>query len=358
VSAERRFLIWSAAFIAFCALLYSLQDILLPFVAAILIAYALDPAADRLRRWGVPRGAASLLLVAVFVFAVLAFFLLFVPLLQSEMARSLTKLPDYVLSLRSRLEDLTWAIERRLSPEDAQKLRDAVGSIAGDATAWMAGLLTGLLSSGIALFNILSLALLTPLLAFYLLNDWDLILRRIDSWLPRGSASTIRGLARDIDRNLGGFVRGQAIVCLILAVFYSLALTVIGLDFGLFVGLISGILTFVPYLGSLVGFVLSIGLAIAQYGTWEMILVTAGIFVFGQIMEGNFITPKIVGSSVGLHEGWIIFALLAGGALLGFVGVLLAVPIAATIGVLARFALDRYRASPLYRSEDGQPKDY
>jgi predicted PurR-regulated permease PerM len=358
VSLERRVLVWTAVIFAFCVLLYALRDILLPFVAAILIAYALDPAADKLERLGTPRWAASGLLVAAFVIAILAFFLLFVPLFQSEFARAITKLPDYVLSLRGRLEDLSWSIERQLSPEDAERVRTAVAGMADDLAAWMAGLFSGVLASGLAIFNVLSLLLLTPLIAFYLLNDWDRVVARVDAWLPRGSAPTIRAIIHDIDRNLAGFVRGQGIVCLILAGFYSIALTVIGLDFGLAVGLIAGILTFVPYLGSLVGFVLSVGLAVAQFGTWDMILLTAGIFVFGQIAEGNFITPKIVGSSVGLHEGWIIFALLAGGSLLGFVGVLLAVPLAATIGVLVRHGLERYRASSLYHSDDGTPKDY
>jgi predicted PurR-regulated permease PerM len=255
-----------------------------------------------------------------------------------------------VAALRDKLEDLSMVIERRLSPEDVEKLREEAGSIATDAVGWLAGLAKGALSGSLALFSFLSLVVLTPLVAFYLLRDWDRMIARIDSWLPRKSAPTIRAQVREIDRTLSAFMRGQATVCLVLAAFYGIALTAIGLDFGIVVGLIAGFLSFVPYLGFLVGFLLSVGLSAAQFGTWGMIGAAAGIFIVGQFVEGNFLTPRIVGRSVRLHEVWVIFALLAGAALLDFVGVLLAVPVAATIGVLARFALERYRASALYHS--------
>jgi len=200
---------------------------------------------------------------------------------------------------------------------------------------------------------VLSLLFITPVVAFFLLRDWDRILARIDSWLPRRHAPVIRAQAAKVDETLSGFVRGQGTVCLLLGVFYAIALALVGLDFGLVIGVLIGLISFVPYAGAMIGAVLSIGLAAVQFGDWTHVLIIAGIFVFGQAVEGNVLTPKLVGDRVNLHPVWVIFALLAFGSLFGFVGVLLAVPIAAILGVLVRFALERYLASPLYDPKDG-----
>jgi predicted PurR-regulated permease PerM len=213
---------------------------------------------------------------------------------------------------------------------------------------WGTNLLGQVISGGVAIANLISLLVITPVVAFYLLRDWDRIVARVDTWLPRGHAGAIREQAREIDRTLAGFLRGQGTVCLILGVFYAIGLTLAGLDFGLVVGLVAGLLSFIPYVGAIVGLVLSVGLALVQFDDWLRIAVVAGIFFVGQAVEGNFLTPKLVGESVGLHPVWIIFGLLAGGALFGFVGVLLAVPAAAVIGVGVRFALGRYMQSPYY----------
>ena len=355
MSADRRFAIWLTAFVLLGVAIWALSSILLPFVAGIGIAYLLQPAAKYLEQRGVNRSLAAGLLVVVFFLVLLLFLLLFVPLFQGEVTRFATRLPDYIDALRTRIDNLSDLIEAKLSDDDVAKLREWAGSVASDAVAWAGGLAKGALTGGIALFSFLSLVVLTPLVAFYVLRDWDRMIASVDKNLPRGSAPTIRAQAREVDRTLGGFARGQATVCLILAAFYGTALTAIGLDFGIIVGLIAGFLSFVPYLGFFVGFMLSIGLAAAQFGTWGMIGLTAAIFLVGQALEGNFLTPKIVGGRVGLHEVWVIFALLAGGILLGFLGLLLAVPIAATIGVLARFGLARYREGPLYNSDTSSP---
>jgi predicted PurR-regulated permease PerM len=353
MSADRRFAIWLTAFVLLCVAIWALSSILLPFVAGIAIAYLLQPAAKYLERRGVHRALAAGLLVIVFFLVLLLFLLLFVPLFQGEVTRFATRLPGYIDALRTRIEDLSTVIEARLSDEDIAKLREWAGSAASDAVAWAGAIAKGALSGGIAVFSFLSLVVLTPLVAFYVLRDWDRMVATVDKNLPRGSASAIRAQVREVDRTLAAFARGQATVCLILAAFYGAALTAIGLEFGIIVGLIAGFLSFVPYLGFFVGFMISVGLAAAQFGTWGMIGLTAAVFLAGQALEGNFLTPKIVGGRVGLHEVWVIFALLAGGVLLGFLGLLLAVPIAATIGVLARFALARYRAGPLYNSDSG-----
>jgi predicted PurR-regulated permease PerM len=185
--------------------------------------------------------------------------------------------------------------------------------------------------------------------AFYLLHDWDRMVETIDGWVPRQHREIVRALAREIDVVLAGFVRGQTAVCLILGSFYAAGLSLAGLNFGLLIGLVSGVISFIPYVGSMTGLVLAVGVAIAQFWpAWTPILVVAGIFFVGQFFEGYVLGPKLVGESVGLHPVWLMFALFAFAYLFGFVGMLVAVPLAAAAGVLARFALRQYRASPLY----------
>ena len=193
-----------------------------------------------------------------------------------------------------------------------------------------------------------------PVVAFYLLLDWDNMIARIDKLLPREHRDTIRQLGRDIDQVLAGFVRGQVLVCLILGTFYSVALMLAGLNFGLIVGAIAGLVTFIPYIGALTGGALAIGLALFQFwGDWFQIGIVAGIFALGQFLEGNIITPRLVGKSVGLHPVWLLFALSAFGTVFGFVGMLVAVPVAAALGVFARFGIAQYLDSRLYRGDAG-----
>lgn len=218
----------------------------------------------------------------------------------------------------------------------------------------MAGFLRGLWSGGQAIISVFALLVVTPVVAFYLLVDWDHMVVTVDQWLPRQHRDTIRMLAREINRAIAGFIRGQATVCLVLGTFYAVGLSLIGLNFGALIGMFAGLLSFVPYVGSLAGLVLSVGVAVVQFWPdWTWIGATLGLFITGQFIEGNILSPKLVGASVGLHPVWLMFALFAFGALLGFVGLLLAVPLAAIAGVLGRFALRRYLASALYH--DGQP---
>lgn len=201
-----------------------------------------------------------------------------------------------------------------------------------------------------SLFNVVMLLVLVPVITFYLLMDWDRMVAEVDKLLPRDHAPVIRRLASDIDRTLASFIRGQGTVCLILGTFYAVGLMLVGLKFGLVAGALAGALTFIPYVGAIVGGLLSIGLALFQFwGEWQWIIAVAAIFAVGQFVEGNILTPNLVGSSVGLHPVWLIFALSAFGTLFGFVGMLVAVPVAAALGVIARFAIERYHDSRLYR---------
>ncbi len=352
MKAERQIVYWTVALALFIAALVMLRAVLLPFVMGMAIAYFLDPVADRLQKWGLSRALSATALTLVFLLCVVGFLMVLVPILQSQVLDFTSRLPHYMDLLRGRAEDLLALVQAQLSDADIARLRDAVGGLAGGAVTWLGGVATQIWAGGLALINLLSMIVITPIVTFYLLRDWDRILERLDHWLPRRQRDTIREQLGEIDRTLAGFARGQAIVCLGLGVFYGIGLTAVGLEFGLIVGLGTGLISFVPYFGMLTGLVVGIGLAFAQFDAWLPIAGVAAVFAVGQIVEGNIVTPKLVGDRVGLHPVWMIFALLAGGALFGFVGVLLSVPAAATIGVLLRFGLARYLASPLYGDDD------
>jgi predicted PurR-regulated permease PerM len=353
MSGRTQALFWVLLVAFFFLALWLLAEILLPFVAGVVIAYLLDPLVDRLREHRVPRGLASFIVLLLFLLVVVLVLLLLVPLLQAEIGDLVRRVPQLVAMSQRLADHLMTLAEKYATPEDMQRARAAVGARVGDVFGWFVQLLQTVLTSSVALFNVLSLVFITPVVAFFLLRDWDRMLAQIDSWLPREHAPVIRAQAAKVDETLSGFLRGQGTVCLLLGAFYAVALALAGLDFGLVIGVFIGLISFIPFAGSMVGAVLSIGLTAVQFGDWTHILVVAGIFIFGQIVEGNFLTPKLVGDRVNLHPVWVIFALLAFGALFGFVGVLLAVPVAAILGVLVRFALARYLASPLYDRRDG-----
>ena len=329
--------------------LHLFASILLPFVAAAGIAYFLDPPATRLTRAGMPRGMAALLMVVALVAACLLFALLLYPLLVAQVGILIGRVPSYVYSVRLWAGEAISSLQERLGSEYVdEKLRDLVGGQAGSMLAFVAGALSRIVGGGFALFNVLSLVVVTPVVAFYLLRDWRRAVARVDSWLPRRYAGVLRAQAREVDRILSAWLRGQAMCCVALAVFYAFALSAVGLDLGLIVGISAGLLSFIPYVGSITGGVASIGLAFAQFPTWTGVATVAGVFVAGQLLEGYVIYPRFLGDRVELHAVWVIFALFAGGDAFGFLGVLMAVPVAAALGVLLRFWLRRYLSSPLY----------
>ncbi len=353
MTASRQALFWIGGVVAVLAALYLFRGILLPFVIGMAVAYFFDPAVDRLEGWGVARGIAAALVLAAFFSAGLMALILLVPLLQAQLVTFLQTIPEYVAWFREKVVPLMEAVHARLPAEDVEDLRKAAGAYAGDVIGWIGRVVGGLWSEGVALFNLLALLFVTPIVAFYLLRDWDRMVARIDGWLPRASAPVIREQLRQIDTTLAGFVRGVGLVCLLLVAFYAVALTLIGLDYGLVVGIAAGLVSFIPYFGALAGVVVATALALFQFSEWLPIALVVGTFAVGQAVEGNFLTPRLVGRRIGLHPVWVLFALFAGGVLFGFVGVLLAVPVAAVIGVLGRFAIGRYLDSPLYHGKDG-----
>jgi predicted PurR-regulated permease PerM len=329
--------------------LWLFQSILTPFVLAAVIAYFLDPPTTRLARHGVPRGLAAGLMILLLSAATLVALLLIYPLLIAQIGVLVTRLPAYVASIGAALRDTLLRLEEALGPElvDVNLRELAIGQVAS-FLSYLGSSATRVIGGGFALANIFMLSVVMPIVAFYLLRDWSAMITRIESWLPRRSASTLRSLGRDMDRVLAAWLRGQLICCAILAMIYAIGLQLVGLELGLTVGLVTGVLSFIPYIGSITGFMAAMLLAVGQFGNWNGVLLVAGVFLVGTVVEGYIIYPRLLGDRVELHAVWVIFALFAGGVAFGFLGVLLAVPIAAAIGVVARYWLRRYLESPLY----------
>jgi predicted PurR-regulated permease PerM len=348
---QRHLVFWLAALVLFVLILWLLSEILLPFVAGLAIAYLLTPLTDRLERLGINRLAAALLIICVVVLALIYVILLVAPILGAQLSSFIESVPGYVTKLQTLLSDRSrpWVQKMLGAGFNADK---PISDLMTQGVGWLTTFLHSLWSGGRALVSVFSLVVVTPVVAFYLIYDWHRMIRTVDGWIPVHQRDTVRALAREIDAAISGFLRGQTAVCLILGSFYAVALTLTGLNFGLLIGLISGLITFIPYVGSMTGLILASGVAVAQFWpNYGSIMIVLAVFLVGQFIEGNVLSPKLVGESVGLHPVWLIFALLAFGYLFGFVGLLVAVPLAATIGVLLRFALRRYLQSSLYTGE-------
>jgi predicted PurR-regulated permease PerM len=349
VTIQRQVSFWLIALVVFAFTLWFLQDILLPFLAGFVLAYFLDPVADWLERLGFPRTMAALtiILLAVLLFAILI--ITCVPFLFQEIQNLSSSLPGLVKSLVASVNDIAPQSIKDLMAKSGNTLPTSVSDVAARAASWFATILTSVWSGGMAVVNVLSLMVLTPIVAFYLLQDWDRIVAKIDDMLPRDHADDIRQIAHDIDTAMAGFIRGQGTVCLLLGLFYAIALSLAGLNFGLAIGFLAGILSFIPFVGAIIGGVLAMGVALAQFWPdYASVLLIVGIFAAGQFIEGNFLSPKLVGGSIGLHPVWLMFALFAFGYIFGFAGLLLAVPLAAATGVVVRYFLNRYMSSKLY----------
>jgi predicted PurR-regulated permease PerM len=347
---QRQAGIWFFALLALITVLWLLQEILLPFIAGFVLAYFLDPVADRLEKLGLPRLAATLVILLVALAVVIVAVLLIVPVLGDQFVRLANDLPGLVQALVARLNEITPQSVKDMLARASGQGPDGLGDVVSKASGWAATVLQSVWSGGMALVNLLSLLIITPIVAFYLLLDWDDIVAKIDGWLPRDHLEEVRGIARDIDSAMAGFIRGQGTVCLLLGFFYAIGLSLAGLQFGLAIGMGAGLLSFIPYVGALVGGVLAIGVGLVQFWPdYTMILVIVAIFATGQFIEGNFLSPKLVGGSIGLHPVWLMFALFAFGYLFGFVGLLLAVPMAAAVGVFVRYGLSKYLKSRLYK---------
>lgn len=354
-SLRRQVLFWLVAATFLIAFLYVFSSILLPFFAGMILAYFLDPVADWLQRRGLSRLMATIMILIAFILVLVIGMMVLIPILATQLADFIGRTPEYIERLQQLVAsvDPGW-IEQRFGVEP-DALRSSLGNVMSQGAGFLTTLFQSLWSSGRTLIDIAGLFVVTPVVAFYMLLDWDRMVQKVDSWIPRDHLETVRNIFRDMDRSIAGFVRGQGTVCLILGVFYAAGLTLVGLNFGLLIGLVAGLISFIPFVGSLIGLVLSVGVAMVQFWPdWPWIVAVAGVFFAGQFLEGNILQPNLVGKSVGLHPVWLMFALFAFGAIFGFVGLLIAVPAAAAVGVLVRFALDRYLNSPLYRGRGKQ----
>lgn len=346
----RRQIVFSFVFLLFfVAFLWLFSAILLPFVAGMALAYFLDPVADRLERLGLSRMAATSVILLTFVVLLVLALIIVIPLLAAQATDFAEKVPGYISSLQQLVADPNSTMLPAWMKGQLGALKENLAKYVGEGASFLAGVFVQIWASGKALIDILSLLVITPVVAFYILLDWDRMVAKVDSWVPRDWVSVVRRLAGEMDNAIAGFVRGQGTICLILAILYGGSLSLAGLNFGLLIGIVSGLVSFIPYLGSLLGLVLSVGVALVQFWPdYPWILLIAGIFFVGQIIDGYVLQPKLIGERVGLHPVWLMFALLAFGALFGFVGLLVAVPASASIAVLVRYGISRYLDSDLY----------
>jgi predicted PurR-regulated permease PerM len=351
---------WIAAFALLIIFLWMFNGVLLPFAAAFCIGYLLDPVADRLERMGLNRLGATLIILAVFILALVLIVILLVPVLGHQLAGLIQSFPGYVKKLQDLIAQQSDFFTQGFGGEILAKLglsgvtagnevRAQASDLVSQGATWAAAFLNSLWTRTAALVSLLSLLFVTPVVAFYMLLDWDKMIATIDGLVPLRHRDVVRSLAREIDAAMAGFLRGQSLVCLFLGLWYGLGLSIIGLNFGLLIGITGGVLSFIPYVGSLTVLVVSAIVAIVQgWPNWHLLAFAGGVFLIGQFLEGNILSPKLVGGSVGLHPVWLMFALLAFGSLFGFTGLIVAVPMAAATGVILRFAVRRYRTSPLY----------
>ena len=350
LSIKQQAVYWGVAALVFFVLLWVLGSVMLPFLVGGAIAYFLDPVADRLERAGLSRTAATSVITLAVVLVVILLVLAVIPTLIGQLSALINAAPDIAqrlqLFLTERFPELS---------DETSTIRQTLANIAAMVQAKGGALAQQVISSALSIISALVFIVVVPVVAFYLLLDWDHMVARIDAVVPRDHAPTVRRLALEIDQALAGFVRGQMSVCLLLGSYYALALMAVGLQFGLVVGAIAGAITFIPYIGSLVGGALAIGLALYQFwGDWVSIGVVAAVFAAGQFFEGNILSPRLVGKSVGLHPVWLLFALSAFGTIFGFVGLMVAVPVAAALGVLTRFGISQYQDSLLFKGIAGR----
>lgn len=346
---KRQIIFWLLVLFAFIAFLYLFSSILLPFIAGMAVAYFLDPVADRLERLGLSRLMATIMILIAFVVVFALALMILIPVLINQFNDFAQGLPSYITQLQQFIAKSQDSLLPDWIKSQTDAIKDNLSGLLTEGMGFIGSLFAQLWNSGKAIVDVISLLIVTPVVAFYILLDWDRMIAKVDAWIPRDYLSDVRQIAREIDAAVAGFIRGQGSLCLILGIYYAVGLSLLGLNFGLLIGLFAGMISFIPYVGSMVGLVLAVGVAIVQFWPdYIWIGLVLVVFFSGQFLEGNILQPKLVGSSVGLHPVWLMFALFAFGALFGFVGLLVAVPAAAAVGVLVRFAISRYLQSDLY----------
>ncbi len=360
MSMRQQLLFWLAALATLILFLYLFSGILLPFIVGLTLGYLLDPLAGKLQRAGLNRLGAALVILIGFGVIVVGIAGFAAPILLRQFAAFTQALPDLLTRLQALASDLGASLSNRFGfdilerfgisgPNSPAQVQSSIGDFAKEGGLWLPAFAKSLWSGGSALAGVLSLLVVTPVVAFYILLDWSQMVSQIDSWIPLRQRPVVRQLAREMDRAIAGFLRGQSLVCLFLGLWYGLGLSLVGLNYGFLIGITAGLLSFIPYVGSLTALVLAAIVAIVQgWPSPSLFFMAMAVVGVGQFLEGNILTPRLVGASVGLHPVWLMFALFAFGSLFGFTGLIVAVPVAAAVGVLCRFALHQYIASPLF----------
>lgn len=343
-----KLIIWGLFFISLFYFVYSISGIMLPFVAGILVAYVLNPLATLLERYKLPRILSTTLLILTFFLSIAGVLTFAFPFLKRELLRLAVQIPDYSERFYAALTPHIKMLSQYIDQKNIEMIKSTASGYVGDMISWGLKLVAGLFTNSLALANLISLIILTPVVAFYLLRDWPKLIHSLESLIPNEYRHSIKGLLTNINKTLKGYIQGQLMVCLTLCVYYSVCYTTLGLDFSVTIGLMAGILAFIPYIGFFIGATAAIGIALSQFNEWTSIAYIIAVLGVGQLVESNYLTPKLVGDRVGLHPVWIIFALLTGGYFFGFLGLIIALPVAATIGVLVRFFIQKYKESIYY----------
>jgi len=350
MSLRNQVLIWVGLFFAAILLLWVFRSILLPFVVGLALAYLLNPVVNWLHKIHISRPWGAMIVLTLVIAVITGLFLALVPLALQQIIGLTGRLPGYIADLQGLVQEWAPQFNDWLGAERAAQLEGSLTDLVGRAVELAGTITAGLAASGLTVLNTIAVLFITPVVAFYLLVDWEGMMRKADDLLPRRYQAEIRSVLGDIDRAMAGVIRGQGGVILVLCIYYTTSLSITGLNFGLAIGLIGGLLSFVPYVGFLTGFALSMTVALVQFwpDQWVFILIVLGIYMVGQFLEANILYPKLVGQSININPVWLMFALFAFALLFGFVGLLLAVPLAAISGVLTRYALHKYQASSLY----------
>lgn len=346
-------LVWVGFLLVLILLLLVFSPILLPFVVGLALAYLLNPLVNVLVRFGIRRAFASALVLILVLALIVGLLFMLVPLVSQQVLGLVSRLPRYVSDLQLLVQGLAPQLAEWLGPEQAAQFEESLSELIGRGVALAGGITAQIAQSGLTVLNTIAVLFITPVVAFYLLLDWEGMIRRADDLLPRQYREEIRGVVGQIDSSMAGVLRGVGGVVLVLSVFYASALWMVGLDFGIAIGVIGGLMSFIPYVGFLIGFTLSLTVAAVQFwpDEWIRFVIVLVIYILGQFLEGNILYPKLVGQSININPVWLMFALFAFGLLFGFVGLLLAVPLAAIVGVLTRYVLGKYQASTLYRGD-------
>jgi len=346
MEANRKTITFSILGIALLYFFYSVRSVLAPFVVGMIVAYLLDPIVDKMEEKGINRGFATSLIITLFFTIIVGLAIIIIPIIYDQIVSFLRRVPEYIEYFDNKIYPLIEKARESLGivQTQSENVNGYINNNPEKILEITRKFFQNLLSSSMGIISTISMLLIMPITAFYMLKDWDNIVVSINKNLPKKYAGTIKKIFTEVDRTVSRYIRGQIQVCLMLGLFYGIALTIAGLEFGFLIGFTTGLVSFVPYIGMLIGVAIGLVVALFQYGSdFASLGMILGIFAIGSIIEGNLVTPKLIGKKVGLHPMWIIFGLLTGGTLMGFVGVLLAVPITAVIGVLVKFTLEEYR---------------